>query len=173
MSEGVPTLLGIISGFGVSILVGDLCIRPIRTAMYRGFEDTATQAWRPRAIGWLERFLYTATILAGFPEFIAIWLALKVAGQWERWKIDVGASSERDSHRARATYATYLLGNGLSVIYGGLGSLVFKKVSHGEFLVALFAVGSLVFLNLILYLYIRSHSRSTEDEASSDNQVAS
>jgi len=173
MSEPVQTLLGIISAFVVSIIIGDLGIRPIRNEMYRGFEDTATQAWRPRAIGWLERFLYTATILAGFPEFIAIWLALKVAGQWERWKIDVGASPGRDPHRARATYATYLLGNGLSVIYGGLGSMVFNRVTHEEYLVALLTVGSLVFLNFILYLYIRSHSRSSEDGASSGNQVAS
>ena len=172
MNESLSTLMGILAAFVVSILIGDLGIRPIRNEMYRGMEDTATQSWRPRAVGWLERFLYTATILAGFPEFVAIWLALKVAGQWERWKIDVGTPTGEDPHRARATYAVYLLGNGISVLYGGLGAMVFKWIRHGEFLVSLSAVGSLVFLNFLLYRYVRSHSRSTE-EADSGNQVAS
>lgn len=173
MREDLLSLLGILTAFSVSILIGDLGIRPIRNEMYRGLEDTATQAWRPRAIGWLERFLYTATILAGFPEFIAIWLALKVAGQWERWKIDVGASTGQDPHRARATYAVYLLGNGLSVLYGGLGSMVFKWISDREFLISLCAVLSLAFLNFLLYGYVKSHSMSTREEADSGNQVAS
>jgi hypothetical protein len=36
--------------------------------------------------GCLERTLYIKSLLLGKPEFIGVWLALKVAGQWDLWK---------------------------------------------------------------------------------------
>jgi len=64
--------------------------------------------------GVVERLLYTTAFLVNQPGFIAVWLALKVASQWERWKkVD-----------ERATYNVFLIGSGLSLIMAFLGAWV-------------------------------------------------
>ncbi|MBI2862113.1 MAG: hypothetical protein HYX89_04765, partial [Chloroflexi bacterium] len=69
-------------------------------------------AWHAGLIGLLERFMYTSAVLVGRPEFIAVWLALKVAGQWAAW---------RDPWLGRPIYNLVLIGNALSIIFGAGG----------------------------------------------------
>jgi len=51
--------------------------------------------------------------MVGVPEWIAVWLAMKVAVSWTRW--DAGE---------RATYNLFLIGNALSVIFGFIGAWI-------------------------------------------------
>lgn len=62
-------------------------------------------------LGIIERFLYTAAIIMGLPEWIPIWLGLKVAVSWKRWQ----------DEKQRGTYNIFLIGSALSLIFGFLG----------------------------------------------------
>ena len=64
-------------------------------------------------LGIVERVLYTAAFVLGAPSWIGIWLAVKVAVQWDRWK---GAE--------RATYNVFLIGSALSILFGFIGSWI-------------------------------------------------
>src|SRR2546425_10452035 len=67
----------------------------------------------PQMVGLVERTLYTASWLLGQPEFIAVWLALKVAGQWSRWSEVKNVQGKEMS--GRAVFNTFLIGNAFSV----------------------------------------------------------
>lgn len=64
-------------------------------------------------IGIVERALFTSSVLMGSAAFIPLWIAIKVAPQWERWKGD-----------ERVMYNVFLLGNALSVIFGLVGAWI-------------------------------------------------
>jgi len=50
-------------------------------------QDPARRTYYPVAfVGFAEAILYPTALLVGQPEFIGVWLALKVAGQWKEWK---------------------------------------------------------------------------------------
>jgi hypothetical protein len=68
-------------------------------------------------LGLVERALYTAAILFGFYEWIAVWLALKVAVGWPH------------SSRQPPSDNLYLIGNALSVAFGFFGAVI----AHGAF----------------------------------------
>ena len=61
-------------------------------------------------IGYLDRFIYITSILVGAEEFVAVWLVLKMAGEWNQ---------DNDS-QDRPLYHLFLLGNGLNVVIGAL-----------------------------------------------------
>jgi hypothetical protein len=156
MDQNTSILVGLLVGYVVSIFVGDLVIRPIRNKMYEGFEETdELHRWRVQVIGWLERFLYTTSILIGSPEFIAVWLALKVAGQWDRWRLDIGSKAAIGTVRARATYSVYLVGNGLSILFGGAGAILFRMIGNDQWQLASSLILGLVIVNVLLFEFIK------------------
>jgi hypothetical protein len=161
MNDDIVLILSLVIGYAVSIFMGDIVIRPIRNKMHEGNgKEDVHHRWRPRAIGWLERFLYTSSILLCFPEFIAIWLALKVAGQWERWKLDVGKDASKGTNQARATYAVYLVGNGLSVLYGSVGAFIVNQLRRPNWWLAVAVMVALGFLSFLYYLYIKRNAET-------------
>lgn len=64
-------------------------------------------------LGIFERASYTAAILLGAPTWIGVWLAIKVASQWNRWQGD-----------ERATYNVFLMGNLISIFFGIIGAWI-------------------------------------------------
>jgi hypothetical protein len=64
-------------------------------------------------LGICERVSYTAAFLLGIPTWIGVWLAIKVAAQWNRW-----------TDEERATYNVFLIGNLLSIVFGFLGAWI-------------------------------------------------
>lgn len=73
--------------------------------------------WQPVAIGWVERVLYVTSFQLGEPEFIGIWLTLKVAAQWKRWTGDGD-----NSGGGRFIFNIFLLRNALSIGYAVTGA---------------------------------------------------
>ncbi|NJL57965.1 hypothetical protein HC928_24705 [bacterium] len=57
-------------------------------------------------VGVLDRLLYCSAYLLGAKKFIAVWLAVKLAGQWSPAKEDVD----------RILYHIFLTGNGMNII---------------------------------------------------------
>lgn len=72
--------------------------------------------WPPALIGFLEAIMYPTAFLIGHPEFIGLWMALKVAGQWGWWTVT--NEDEEKVHQGRRRYYQSLIGNALSVLCG-------------------------------------------------------
>jgi hypothetical protein len=104
-----------LAGYVLAILIGQVTIGPIVRQLirrYLGPEREITQPGLARLIGALEQVLYISAILLGRPEFIGVWLLLKVAGEWrpgarEGQPVAVGQARE---------YTIFLFGNGLAVV---------------------------------------------------------
>jgi len=68
-----------------------------------------------RILGFFERALYTISIIMGWPQWIAVWLTLKITVAWSGWKTDI--------HRK---YNLFLIGNAISIIFGIVGAYCIK-----------------------------------------------
>ena len=86
--------------------------------------ETQADIWSPTLIGVCETILYPTVLFLGKAEFIGVWLAVKVAGQWVRWKGDLPQTAERNSlyfealNEGRRRFNAFLVGNALSIIAG-------------------------------------------------------
>jgi hypothetical protein len=98
--------------------------------------------WTSSLIGMMDRVIYTTSILFMAKEFIAVWLALKVAVQWKRW------GDEKNLGKARASFHIFLIGTGLSLMYGVLGGFLGKWLNEADYLTAGITSITLVLLNL-------------------------
>jgi hypothetical protein len=103
-------------------------------------------AWTPVGIGIIEAVLYPVSLLMNRPEFIAIWLAAKVAGQFE-------LSPEGNQIPARTRYNIFLIGSGLSILFGVVSAFVARWLSDGLWLKAI-ALGVLVIFGTIAFRFL-------------------
>ena len=90
-------------------------------------DDTHADMWSPALVGICESFMYPMALFLGKPEFIGVWLAVKVAGQWVRWKGDAGHSPSGEEpdlekleklNEGRRRFNSFLVGNALSIMLG-------------------------------------------------------
>lgn len=73
--------------------------------------------WPSLFVGFCEAVLYPSAFLMGKPEFIGVWLAVKVAGQWNFWSEDfIG----------RKRFQMFLIGSALSLIVCVLSFTIIK-----------------------------------------------
>jgi len=84
--------------------------------------------YTPIIVGLIERTLFFFSILFSYEEFIAVWLALKVAGQWKRWEdgftLDTDDLEMKNS--GRVLYNIFLIGSGLSLGFAVMGAKLNK-----------------------------------------------
>ncbi len=80
----------------------------------------------PGKLGILERILYTSVLVAGFKELIAFWLLAKVGAGWI-WQIRGAVKGDPG-----ANYNVFLIGNVLSILFGGLGALIIWILNGGK-----------------------------------------
>lgn len=119
-------------GFGFSALVGGWLIKPLLHEMHGkvnayvrgtnpqyhiGLREIRPFTSFPTICGYIERPLYTASWLIGRPEFIGVWLVVKMAARW---------TLPKDPLDSRHRYYPVLVGNLLSVLYGVVGAIVIK-----------------------------------------------
>ncbi len=132
-----------IYGFGFSIVVG-LLIGLVTDAV-RGGESG--HGWKTRIQGSVEQVLYTSSVLIGQPLFVAVWLGVKTAGQWQAW------TGFRDQHAFFDKYLSpYLIGNALSVIVAVTGAKIIDWLATGH-IFAWLAPAAVGFGILSLYLW--------------------
>ena len=72
--------------------------------------------WQTATVGIIERVLYLTSIVVGKPEFIAIWLTLKT----------VYVSWNKEESSSRRTFNTFLIGNGLEILYAFAGASIIQ-----------------------------------------------
>ncbi len=70
-------------------------------------------------LGMVERVLFLASLVAGYPSFIAVWFVLKGVA---------GYRVEGPETRARRTFQLYLLNNAVSLLGVALGWLAWKML---------------------------------------------
>lgn len=104
--------------------------------------------YHPKIIGIIERIFYMFSWLAIKPEFIGFWLALKVAGQWKRWEKDsetgLSETGLKKKIPGRAVFNVFLIGNGLSILFGIMGALIVQWLSEGQIWVAIVVPSTLI-----------------------------
>lgn len=98
--------------------------------------------WTSSLSGILDRVIYTSSLLIPAKEFIAVWLAIKVAVQWKRW------DDNEDLGKACASFHIFVIGTGLSLLYGIVGALIIKWLCSQEYLPAIVVPILLVILSL-------------------------
>jgi hypothetical protein len=109
-------------------------------------KDDRPQLWAAQQVGIIERFLYTSSILFAGSELIAVWVGIKALSQWKRW--------DGETHAGRANFNLYLVGSGLSLLYGILGAQIAIWLNDSEYLLAFLSVVGLVVLNVTFIAWI-------------------
>lgn len=72
--------------------------------------------WAPKTIGVLEGIIYTTAVIFDQLGFIAVWLGFKALGEW---------NDSRGSGPTRVRANNFVIGNGLSLITGIIGGIIF------------------------------------------------
>jgi hypothetical protein len=166
--------LYLVVGLFYAVVIGDLLVSRIVEQLYQPLRwkkhpEKRPLAFSPRLVGILDRGLFFSSYFLGHVEFIAVWLAFKVAGTWGRWEKDVdeddrigkGDNEEKDFIApGRYLYNTFLIGNGFSICFGVIGAEVVKLLNDGKCaLSAIVSIGfillAIVFLQLIRYFMKR------------------
>ncbi len=133
-----------ISGYFFSVFIAHIFLKLIVVQLWQsvdGKEYTDKRWIRLSASqGFVERILYTISFQLGYPEFIAVWLALKVASQWQKWSKKPG-------------YNAFLVGSGLSITYAIVGALIIPWIRENDIRFLLVPIG-LIAANLMMYAWI-------------------
>lgn len=159
----LPTLLTYVIGYSFSLFLGGWLISIFSHKSWVAIEGLAELNRLPFPsgsyfVGILERLIYTSSIVFGVKEFIAVWLAVKIASQWKAYE---GSGSDRSSlHKARALFNVYLLGTGLSVLYGALGAQLISWLNMHEYILPLISSLTLVAVNL-LFILVKNNAIAT------------
>jgi hypothetical protein len=101
-------------------------------------------------VGIIERSLYVTSILTHHPEFIGVWLAIKVGGGWKGWSegrrypdhVDPKTGQPRAIPGAQV-FNAHLIGAGLSLLFAATGAYSIRWLLEGSVLQAL-TVGTLL-----------------------------
>ena len=122
MSDWLPYVIG----YGFATIVGHYPIKWLVDRLWLSNGENKTTCgkhrpgwWLPKIVGWVERTLYVASINAGFPQFIGVWLAMKVAGEWYAWKD--GIKEVGSDVSGGSIYDIFIIGNGVSLAYALVG----------------------------------------------------
>ncbi|MCH7999150.1 MAG: hypothetical protein IIA91_06695 [Chloroflexi bacterium] len=105
--------------FAVAILGGHLAGFLISASLRlwviegRNPEGPGPEPVTPALVGAIERAFYVYALYVGFPEAIAVWMALKAVGRWQT--------------KERAQFNAFLIGSAVSLAFGVLGAAIVAK----------------------------------------------
>jgi len=120
-------------GYFVSVYIGHICSYIVSAVMWGDFEcqnminpfkgeikvkrrKGISIAPNPAWTGMVERLLYTTSILIAKPEFIVVWLGMKMAGRWK-----VLQKGEKNK-----AFNPFFAGSGISLFFGVMGAYLVK-----------------------------------------------
>ncbi len=170
----IKLIIGCLFGYSISIGIGGFIILLInRTARKIIETDQIISSgnkyiWATIILGCIERFIYTTSIVFGVKEFIPAWLVIKVASRWSRWDGSKDSSiskGNKEEFRGRGIYQLYLVGTGLSLIYGALGGQTIIWISNGDICFAKIANIVVFSLSLVILGSLMWIGRSIKKES--------
>jgi hypothetical protein len=169
----IPTQTLVIAyGFGlISGVIAPLILMPPtlrllwwQVADHNGIQRTALLAdviFLPALVGLLERLLYIIALLAKSPEFIGVWLALKVAGGWSGWsgkreyKWDDNGKEILGYVPGRQEFNLFLVGTALSLIFAVAGAFTIQSLIESRIRDTLLINGATFVLAVSLLIWAR------------------
>ncbi len=167
-----------IVSYGFAVIVGHFAIRPVVDRLWRALgwmEGTAQnirpEHYLPRLVGFVERALFVASLQLGKAEFIGVWIALKVAGQWKRWGEGVNIGGR--VLEGRSFYNIFLIGSGLSVAYAVVGAQMLESLKKNEWFLALGLPLALLVATYLLALLVAHYEKSSGSTGSRKKGVKS
>ena len=96
----------------------------------RGGTGFARIPWLVSLVGVVERSLFVLALHIGQPEFIGLWLTLKIASQWNQWSSD-SVQLTTATVPGRAVFQVFLLGNAFSILFAFLAFKVYSWLQAG------------------------------------------
>ena len=158
--------LPIILGYFYAIIGGHIFISWIVNKLWdevqwRNKPDLRPVAYVPKLVGMIERMLYVAAFQFNSPEFVAVWLALKVAGQWNRWEDDVHLEDGRIIS-GRFFFGIFLIGSALSIFYGFSGYQIIENLASQKIYEAIILAMIVILISVLFWIYIWWHQRKSD-----------
>lgn len=97
----------ILIGYVVMLVAGHFIVEAVVSRLWKRYLPSMERSTPlPAIVGTFDRFLFATSYLLGLKEFIAVWLAIKLAGQWSPTKTDAD----------RPLYHIFIIGHALSLI---------------------------------------------------------
>jgi hypothetical protein len=125
-----------------------------------GVERRSKFKWQPPILGIVERTLFLSSLVASYGGFIALWLTLKLTVQYKRWsgedkslQVDPG----ENVLVGRTLFMNSLIGNGLSILYAGVGYGIIQWSKSGRTCFAVTIPAALVLATLVLWFWLSRH----------------
>ncbi|MFH0982032.1 MAG: hypothetical protein V2A79_10880 [Planctomycetota bacterium] len=149
-----------ILGYGFAVVVGHCATWLVSARLWADLtppleerERLRPKPYHPAIVGVIERGLYVAAIQMTAVEFIGVWLAIKVAGQWNRW-----GEGLRDEDQVVVTgrefFNIFLIGNGLSIAFALVGAKLITWLTSGSNSLAIIVPAILVLATAAIYALI-------------------
>lgn len=164
-----PYLIGyaytvIAGGIIVKNIMGELK-KEVRLGFFREDTERISYSWYAEHIGYIDSILYLTALLCKWPEFIAVWLAFKVAGRWESAKMEADiitknskALDTKTKITNNALYNIFTIGNAFVLIYATTGWKIVQWLQDNQFDKA-FLVG--IGVLLLSYIFYKQATKQT------------
>jgi hypothetical protein len=160
MRVDTTEIIAVATGYGFALIAGNYLLVFVMDRLWQKtgasravFGEPSMAARLPQLVGLVERSLYVASFQIGKPEFIAVWLALKVAGQWKLW--EEGRTADGVELPGRLFYNLFLIGSGLSIAYGTVGAQLIEYIRDKNWLLAVVLPSALVLGTVVLQILAR------------------
>jgi hypothetical protein len=146
-------------GYGFPVILGILLMRNVVERLWDCISPNSSKSvslrpetWQPRVLAFLESVLYIAFLQLGQAWFIAAWLALKTAGQWQRW----GSAGDDRANKppGHVVFNVFLIGNGFLVLYCFVGYKMIGWIDADRWLRAFWAPSLIVGLTIAFYFWL-------------------
>ena len=161
-------VIALLCGYGFAIIIGCWCIGTVVDGLWRAEagnpSDTKVRpaGYLSALVGFVERALFVATLQMGRGEFIGVWLALKVAGQWKRW--GEGETIDNRKVDGRIFYNIFLIGSGLSIAYAFVGAQLIRLILAKDWWYAIGLPVGLLLATLLLHNQANAYQRQKRNE---------
>jgi hypothetical protein len=142
-----PVLLGV-------LLVKNLVERMWDCVLPDGSKNPALRpdAWQARALSYIEAVLYVAFFQLGHPWFPVAWLALKIAGNWQRWSQTGNVNNGIPA--GTAIFNVFMIGNAILILHSFVGYKIIVWMGTGRWLRAFWAPLLIVAFSILLYHWL-------------------
>jgi hypothetical protein len=155
------TWIANLCGYAFAVFIGAVAIHLL---VYEGLrkigmsattdKDAMTNQWTAVYIGVIERILYIAALQLGVREFIGFWLAVKVAGGWNRW-------AER-----RKIFHLFLIGSGYSILYSVVGFKMIGWTLERQWVLLMAIPSAVTALNIGMWIWLKMRNTCPNEPVS-------
>ena len=166
LDEIIPYIIGFIAAWGLSFSFINWIYDEIWREVAKDFTDDdhdhELHRYYGGAIGFLETIIYVTACLENASTVIGVWLALKVAGRWERSRIELKRNEEKSRLQLNVIYSNFTIGNALSIIYAYVGYKIIYFLRKDHLIDTILLVVSTIMVSGVFLWYAKKQSKRIE-----------